>query len=153
MTNTSFEPEFPAGLPIGDGWAPAPATENVVFPYDGSVIAQGYAPTKFTKTFNAKTTLAGITAIRLELLNDPAALSARSAPFGYALVLSAAFVGQLAGDPNAVDRARDLIRRRVAEKIQTASWRTACVNGPSTQSVWESRSTNRPNRSDDVMSS
>lgn len=40
MSNTSFEPEFPAGLPIGEGWAPAPATEDVVFPYDGSVIAQ-----------------------------------------------------------------------------------------------------------------
>ena len=40
MSNTSFEPEFPAGLPIGEGWVPAPATEDVVFPYDGSVIAQ-----------------------------------------------------------------------------------------------------------------
>jgi len=63
----------------------------------------------------------------LELLNDPATLSATSAPFGYALVLSAAFVGQLAGDPNAVDRARDLIRRRIAAKLHAASWRTDCV--------------------------
>ena len=38
---------------------------------DGSVIAQGYAPTKFTGVFAAKTTLAGITALRLELMTDP----------------------------------------------------------------------------------
>ncbi|MDB5301524.1 MAG: Protein of unknown function (DUF1553)/Protein of unknown function (DUF1549)/Planctomycete, partial [Phycisphaerales bacterium] len=38
---------------------------------DGSLLAQGYAPTKFTSRFRAKTKLAGITAIRLELLTDP----------------------------------------------------------------------------------
>ena len=31
---------FPDGLPIGDGWVPA-ATSDVVFPYDGSVVAPG----------------------------------------------------------------------------------------------------------------
>ncbi|GAA0471738.1 aldehyde dehydrogenase family protein [Streptomyces olivaceiscleroticus] len=31
---------FPGGLPIGDGWVPAPRTEPVVFPYDGSEIAR-----------------------------------------------------------------------------------------------------------------
>lgn len=31
---------FPEGLPIGDGWVPA-ATADVVFPYDGSVVAPG----------------------------------------------------------------------------------------------------------------
>ncbi|HND52406.1 MAG TPA: DUF1549 and DUF1553 domain-containing protein, partial [Pirellulaceae bacterium] len=38
---------------------------------DGSLLAQGYAPTKFTAQFRAKTKLKGITAFRLELLNDP----------------------------------------------------------------------------------
>ena len=38
---------------------------------DGSVLAQGYAPTKHTTDFVVKTTVEGITAIRLELLNDP----------------------------------------------------------------------------------
>jgi hypothetical protein len=37
---------------------------------DGSVLAQGYAPTKFTQEFQAKTDLTGITAFRLELLPD-----------------------------------------------------------------------------------
>ena len=38
---------------------------------DGSYLAQGYAPTKFTVTFKAATKLSGITALRLEYLNDP----------------------------------------------------------------------------------
>jgi len=38
---------------------------------DGSVLAQGYAPTKFTVPFRSKVMLAGITAFRLELLTDP----------------------------------------------------------------------------------
>jgi hypothetical protein len=38
---------------------------------DGSILAQGYAPTKHTTTFTAKTDLQTITAVRLELLNDP----------------------------------------------------------------------------------
>jgi hypothetical protein len=38
---------------------------------DGSYLAQGYAPTKFTVTFKAKTKLAGVTALRLEYLTDP----------------------------------------------------------------------------------
>jgi hypothetical protein len=36
-------------------------------------------------------------------------------------------VGQLAGDPNAVDRTRDLIRRRIAAKLRAASWLADCV--------------------------
>lgn len=32
--------EVPAGLPIGAAWVPAPAHAPVVFPYDGSVIAE-----------------------------------------------------------------------------------------------------------------
>ncbi len=39
---------------------------------DGSVLAAGYAPTKHTTDFTAETKLARITAVRLELLNDPA---------------------------------------------------------------------------------
>ncbi|MDB5291684.1 MAG: Protein of unknown function (DUF1553)/Protein of unknown function (DUF1549)/Planctomycete [Phycisphaerales bacterium] len=38
---------------------------------DGSLLAQGYAPTKFTSRFRTKTKLTGITAFRLELLTDP----------------------------------------------------------------------------------
>jgi hypothetical protein len=38
---------------------------------DGSILAQGYAPTKHTTDFTAKTDLKTITAVRLELLNDP----------------------------------------------------------------------------------
>ena len=38
---------------------------------DGSLLAGGYAPTKFTESFRVKTNLHGITAFRLELLTDP----------------------------------------------------------------------------------
>lgn len=31
--------DHPDGLPIGDGWLPAPSTADVHFPYDGSVVA------------------------------------------------------------------------------------------------------------------
>jgi hypothetical protein len=38
---------------------------------DGSILAQGYAPTKFSTSLRGKTQLTNITAFRLELLNDP----------------------------------------------------------------------------------
>lgn len=38
---------------------------------DNSILAQGYAPTKFSTTLRGTTSLTGITAVRLELLNDP----------------------------------------------------------------------------------
>jgi len=38
---------------------------------DGSLLAQGYAPTKLTATYRAKVDLNGITAFQLELLTDP----------------------------------------------------------------------------------
>jgi hypothetical protein len=38
---------------------------------DGSILAQGYAPTKHTEDFTVKTTVPNITGFRLELLNDP----------------------------------------------------------------------------------
>jgi len=38
---------------------------------DGSILAQGYAPTKHTTEFEVQTKLENITAVRLELLNDP----------------------------------------------------------------------------------
>jgi mono/diheme cytochrome c family protein len=38
---------------------------------DGSILAAGYAPTKHRTDFAAKTDLKSITAVRLELLNDP----------------------------------------------------------------------------------
>lgn len=31
---------WPEGLPVGPGWVPAPASRPVLFPYDGSVVAQ-----------------------------------------------------------------------------------------------------------------
>ena len=38
---------------------------------DGSLLACGYAPTKFTQWFRLTNDLSGVTAFRLELLNDP----------------------------------------------------------------------------------
>lgn len=38
---------------------------------DGSVLAAGYAPTKHTTEFDVTTSINGISAVRLELLNDP----------------------------------------------------------------------------------
>ena len=38
---------------------------------DGSILAAGYAPTNHTTEFTAEVKLPKITAIRLELLNDP----------------------------------------------------------------------------------
>lgn len=35
-----FDPPYPAGLPIGGGWDPAPASAPVVFPYDGELVAE-----------------------------------------------------------------------------------------------------------------
>ncbi|GAA0923855.1 aldehyde dehydrogenase family protein [Pseudonocardia zijingensis] len=34
-------PDIPPGLPVGPDWVPAGTTAPVVFPYDGSVVAQG----------------------------------------------------------------------------------------------------------------
>jgi hypothetical protein len=45
--------------------------QRYILQKDGSYLAQGYAPTKFTIPFSSKTKLAGITAFRLELLTDP----------------------------------------------------------------------------------
>ena len=38
---------------------------------EGSILAQGYAPTKHTTTFTVDTAMTTLTALRLELLNDP----------------------------------------------------------------------------------
>ncbi|SMD13662.1 Aldehyde dehydrogenase family protein [Kibdelosporangium aridum] len=35
-----FQPPYPPGLPIGPEWVPVPSTSPVLFPYDGSVVAQ-----------------------------------------------------------------------------------------------------------------
>ncbi len=45
--------------------------ERYTIKKDGSVLAQGYAPTKHAPTFLSKTDLHGITGFRLELLTDP----------------------------------------------------------------------------------
>ncbi|WP_049577761.1 aldehyde dehydrogenase family protein [Nonomuraea sp. SBT364] len=39
----TFQADWPAGLPIGDGWVEAPATSEVIFPYDGSAVTSGPA--------------------------------------------------------------------------------------------------------------
>jgi acyl-CoA reductase-like NAD-dependent aldehyde dehydrogenase len=31
--------QFPSGLPVGSGWVPVPGASDVIFPYDGSVVA------------------------------------------------------------------------------------------------------------------
>ena len=76
----------------------------------------------------------GVTAFRravgryeLELTSNPALPGATNAPFSDGLLLSASFVAQLAGDPTAVDRTRELIRRRITAKLRAASWRADCV--------------------------
>ncbi|WP_116042846.1 aldehyde dehydrogenase family protein [Amycolatopsis palatopharyngis] len=35
-----FDPPYPAGLPVGAGWEPAPASTPVVFPFDGQTVAE-----------------------------------------------------------------------------------------------------------------
>jgi acyl-CoA reductase-like NAD-dependent aldehyde dehydrogenase len=39
MTDQMFVPEFPDGLPIGDGWVDAPQAAEIRFPFDGSLVA------------------------------------------------------------------------------------------------------------------
>ena len=48
-----------------------PAGRNTFCMEDGSLLAQGYAPTKHTAELTVKTTISPIRAVRLELLNDP----------------------------------------------------------------------------------
>ena len=36
---TKFQAKFPPGLPIGDSWVPVDQTEEIRFPYDGSLVA------------------------------------------------------------------------------------------------------------------
>lgn len=38
---TGFVQEFPDGLPVGDEWLPSPSSDEVRFPYDGTVVARG----------------------------------------------------------------------------------------------------------------
>ncbi|MDP9170573.1 MAG: DUF1549 and DUF1553 domain-containing protein, partial [Acidobacteriota bacterium] len=45
--------------------------ERYIAQEDGSLLAQGYAPTKHTVKLTVKTTLTNITAFRLELMTDP----------------------------------------------------------------------------------
>ena len=57
-----------------------------------------------------------------QLANDSASVSGAVSPFAYSVLLTAAFIGELAGDPNSLARTRDLIRRRLAAKIRGASF-------------------------------
>jgi len=40
MNHEEFGDGWPSGLPVGAGWAEAPAYSDVIFPYDGSVVAR-----------------------------------------------------------------------------------------------------------------
>ena len=46
-------------------------SQRYQFLKDGSLLAEGYAPTKFTQWFRVTNNLSGVTAFRLELLTDP----------------------------------------------------------------------------------
>lgn len=39
MTESAFRAPYPDGLPVGDGWVTTTTHSDVVFPYDGSVVA------------------------------------------------------------------------------------------------------------------
>ena len=39
MTDQLFLPQFPAGLPVGDGWVEARHSAEIRFPFDGSLVA------------------------------------------------------------------------------------------------------------------
>ena len=57
-----------------------------------------------------------------QLANDAVAVSDSVSPFAYSVLLTAAFVGELAGDPNSLARTRDLIRHRIAAKMRAVAW-------------------------------
>jgi len=65
---------------------------------------------------------ARVGAYERQLSNDPASVADVVSPFAYSALLTAAFVGELAGDPNSLARTRDLIRHRLAAKIRAAAW-------------------------------
>lgn len=46
-------------------------SQRYIHQVDGSLLAQGYAPTRFVQVFEGKSDLHKVTAFRLELLNDP----------------------------------------------------------------------------------
>ncbi|OLT43635.1 aldehyde dehydrogenase [Saccharomonospora sp. CUA-673] len=79
-------PELPPGLPIGDGWMAAEASAPVVFPYDGSVVAEGplgstaHAEAALDAGFAARGPVRKLTseARRAILLDVEVALRARS---------------------------------------------------------------------------
>jgi acyl-CoA reductase-like NAD-dependent aldehyde dehydrogenase len=90
-----FEIPFPSGLPIGTGWAQAPTTATVRFPYDGSEVAQapvGDAPLA-RQALDAAVAVADRMATlpshvrRAALLGARDALAARRAEFEQLLVL------------------------------------------------------------------
>ena len=65
---------------------------------------------------------ARVGAYERQLSNDPASVNDAVSPFAYSVLLTAAFIGELGGDPNSLARTRDLIRHRLAAKIRGASW-------------------------------
>ncbi|MET8472292.1 aldehyde dehydrogenase family protein [Streptomyces sp. NPDC006422] len=93
--NAQWATEFPAGLPVGDTWLPAPTTEEVRFPYDGSVT--GHAPVGDTAL--ARRALDEAVAVRARVAELPShvrstalqethdAIAARRADFERLLVL------------------------------------------------------------------
>ncbi|MDZ5446968.1 aldehyde dehydrogenase family protein [Micromonospora sp. 4G57] len=89
-----FEAPFPAGLPIGGGWVPAP-TAPVRFPYDGSAVAEAplgdveLARTALDAAAASADTIARLPSHvrRAALLNTRDALAARREEFERLLVL------------------------------------------------------------------
>jgi hypothetical protein len=65
---------------------------------------------------------ARVGAYERQLANDAVAVSDSVSPFAYSVLLTAAFVGELAGDPNSLARTRDLIRHRIAAKMRAVAW-------------------------------
>jgi hypothetical protein len=65
---------------------------------------------------------ARVGAYERQLSNDPASVNDEVSPFAYSVLLTAAFIGELGGDPNSLARTRDLIRHRLAAKIRAAAW-------------------------------
>lgn len=65
---------------------------------------------------------ARVGAYERQLANDPASVNEAVSPFAYSVLLTAAFIGELGGDPNSLARTRDVIRQRLAAKIRAAAW-------------------------------
>ncbi len=67
----SVKPNQPEWIVVGELHQEGDKSQRYIEQADGSLLAQGYAPTKFTQWFRATNDLSGVTAWRVELLTDP----------------------------------------------------------------------------------